>query len=276
MNQLRQTIEAKISGIANDQKILSLLTQEFLQSRVSHTIFQLSPSDKWRVLSGARVEPVSDWVLNKLLTEYERRQADAAVELYMASASIQHGETLCGRLWERQVLKYLDSHHSPQTFTIRSLTNSTLSQWTYPGPVRRADFLTPSFTPSLQVAVDTQQPRHLVPWDPNFPTLGSVLYDPSGPLTCIQVTLRKKHPAVVLGFKRIQGWLKRNALLASLRPSTSGKHWYLLFVVPEVMASAYRLQEFEGDTKQNEWPRKVDQYVLGLEEDVVWGKKLTI
>ena len=220
---------------------------------------------------------MSNWALNKLLIEYELRQEDAAAELYMESAGMQHGGTLRGRLWERQVLKYLDSCQSPQTFTIRSLANSTVSQWTYPAPVTRVDFLSPSFTPSLRLAVDTQQPRHLVPLDlENFPTLNSVLYDPAGPFTCIQVTTRKKHPELVSGFKRVQGWLKQKTPLASLRPSTSGNHWYLLFVVPEDIASAFELQEIEGDTEQNEWAREVDQYVLGLKEDVVWGRKLSV
>ena len=38
------------------------------------------------------------------------------------------------------------------------------------------------------------------------------------------------------------------------------------------MAPDYKLQDFEGDTKKCEWAKKVDQYVVGIDENVVWGR----
>ena len=115
----------------------------------------------------------------------------------------------------------------------------------------------------------------MVPLDPNFPAVDSILYDPGEVLTGIQVTIRNEHPVAVSGLKRVQGWLKLKGPLAHLRPSIMGDHWRLIFVVPAATAATFRQQVFEQDTDGNEWARKVDQYVLSIEEDTLWGRTAT-
>jgi hypothetical protein len=80
---------------------------------------------------------------------------------------------------------------------------------------------------------------------------------------------------VVMGLKRIQGWLKADGLLAGLRPSASGNHWCFIFVVPDAAAASFNQQPMEGNTGSHEWANKVDQYVLGLQEDTLWGRTVT-
>jgi hypothetical protein len=204
-------------------------------------------------------------------------QSDAAVNFYHSIMGIQSAATLRGNIMERQVLKYFDSLEEPHTFAIRSLADSTISNWTYPCRVRRTTFQSSTFTSLLSSAVSSRYALHLVPLDPNFPAIDSMMYDPSSSaLTGIQVTIRDEHPVAVSGLKRIQGWLKQRGLLAHLRPSISNNHWRLVFVVPEAAAASFKQQHMEGDTSGNEWAGKVDQYVLGLQEDTLWRRTATI
>ena len=117
---------------------------------------------------------------------------------------------------------------------------------------------------------------HLVPLDSNFPAVDSVVYDPDAVLAGIQVTTGGLHPIAASGLKRVQGFLKRGTCLAGLWPSISGNnHWRLIFVVPTTAAASFALQAIEGDTATQEWARKIDQYVLGIPEDALWGRVMT-
>jgi hypothetical protein len=272
--QLTREIENKIRFVSVKIDILTLLNSAYTSRGVSHAIFELAPSDGRRLLGDARIGAVSPWALDMLLKEYETRQPNAAADFYMSIAGMPSAGSLRGHLMERQVLKYFDTLHGPQDFSIRSLASSTISKWTYPGPAERITFQSRSFTPSLKSAVEAKQPRHLVPSDPNFPAVDSILYDPVGVLTCIQITIKDKYPVAVLGLRRIQGWLKLCTPLADLRPSTSGNHWRLIFVVPDTVAPTFGLQDLEGDTDKCEWAKKVDQYVLGIKKDVLWGRAI--
>ena len=215
------------------------------------------------------------WALDLLLKKYESRQSDAAFNFYHYITGIRSAATLRGNMMERQVLKYFDSLDCPQTFEIRSLADSTISNWTYPGPVKRASFQSSSFTSLLSSAVSSGQALHLVPLDPNFPAIDSVLYDPSSSvLTGIQVT-RDEHPVAVSGLKRIQGWLRQQSTLDHLQSSIPYNHWRLVFVIPEPAAASFEQQPMEGDARGNEWAGKVDQYVLGLQEDTLWKRTAT-
>jgi hypothetical protein len=209
-----------------------------------------------------------------LLKEYENRAVDAVADFYIAIADKLYARSLRGCLWERQVLKYFDTFPGPHNFSMRSLASSAVSTWTYPGLAKRATFESRSFTPLLTSAVEAAEARHLVPSDPNFPAVYSILYKPAEGLVCIQVTIKDIHPVAVSGLKRIQAWLKCGTPLGVLRPSILRKHWPLIFVVPKIMAPRYKLQNFEGDTNTCEWAKKVDQYVVGIDEDVVWGRAM--
>jgi hypothetical protein len=142
------------------------------------------------------------------------------------------------------VLKYFDTFPGPHDFPMRSLASSAVSTWTYPGPAyKRVTFESQSFTPSLS---------HLLLRLNNLDTL----YLQIQTFLLFSITQQKtssvfKSPSrtITATLGRIQAWLKRGTLLGDLRPSISGKHWPLIFVVPEVMAPDYKLQDFEGDTK---------------------------
>lgn len=274
LRQLQEEIQIKIRCILPGISILTLLNGAFTTRGVSHSIFELKPSDEVRLLSSCQIGAVSPWALDALLNEYETRTADAAAEFYISIADKPFAGSLRGRLMERQVLKYFDTFPGPHDFPMRSLASSAVSTWTYPGPAKRVTFESRSFTPSLISAVEAKQPQHLVPSDPNFAAVDSILYNPAEGLVCIQVTIKKDHPVAVSGLRRIQAWLKRGTPLGDLRPSISGKHWPLIFVVPEAMAPDYKLQDFEGDTNKFEWANKVDQYVVGINENVVWGRAM--
>ena len=218
---------------------------------------------------------MSKWALDLLLKKYESRQSNAAFNFYQSIKGIRSAAALRGNIMERQVLNYFNTLEGPQCFEIRSLADSTISNWTYPR-ARRATFESSSFTSFLSSAVSSRYALHLVPGDPDSPVIVSVLYDPSLPvLTCIQVTIRDEHPVAVSGLQRIQRWLKQDSPLAHLRPSISANHWRLIFVVPEAAAAGFEQQSMTGDTSGNEWARKVDQYVLGLREDTLWRRTAT-
>jgi len=154
------------------------------------------------------------------------------------------------------------------------LAESSIVQWKYPAPTKRVTFQSQSFTEDLQSAVHAKEPRHLVPLDPNFPGIESILYDPGEVLTSIQVTIKKKHAIAVVGLKRIQGWLEQRSPLAGLWPSTAPNRWRLIFVVPTATAASFEQLFSEGDADGHKWAKKVDQYVLGI-TDTVWGKTAT-
>ena len=144
----------------------------------------------------------------------------------------------------------------------------------YPGPAKHHGFLPTTFAQELLSAVKNKKSIHLVPKDPNFPALDSVIYDPRSGLTHTQVTTRVDHPVAVSGLKWIQGHLKRNTPLADLRPSIKHKHkhWPLIFIVPDTISGSFKKQPFEGDTDKEEWANKVDQYVVGIKEESLWAK----
>ena len=274
--QLKQDLEHVVRSIPPVVEISTIFAETYSSSGLSHSIFQLSPEDDKHILGSARVEAVSKWALDLLLKQYESHQSDAAFNFYQYIKGIPSASALRGNIMERQVLNYFDTLEGPQCFEIRSLADSTIFNWTYPR-AKRATFQTSSFTPLLSSAVSSRHALHLVPQDPDFPAIDSVLYDPSSssPLTGIQVTIKNECPVVISGLKRIQRWLKQSSPLAHLRPSISTKHWRLVFVVPEAGAASFKQQTMVGDTSSNEWAKKVDQYVLGLRADTLWRRTAT-
>ncbi len=171
--------------------------------------------------------------------------------------------TLRGHLFERQVLTYLDNVDIDRTLTIRRLADSGSISWRYRGPIPPFTFQESAVIAKIKTAVDTKKSLHLVPSGPNFPAIGSIVYQPGDVLTCIQITMDSVHPIVVSGLERIQSWLKYRTNPAGLRPKDTRK-WRFIFIVPSDMESTFRLQNFKGDDNVK-WAQKVDQYVLGLE-----------
>ena len=161
IREFKQEVADKIHAISSDDDLGSLLAATRTSSGLSHSIFELSPDNNYHMLAGARVGAVSMWALNLLLEEYESRKSTAVAEFYHSITRTSPAASLRGRMIERQALKYFDSLRVPQTFEIRSLADSSISKWTYPGPAPRNTFQSSSFTPSLRSAVDNGKCLHL-------------------------------------------------------------------------------------------------------------------
>ena len=266
-------IEEKIKDAAQTTSLDSLWCNTWSAKSVSHSIFQMSPRDNRRLSSQATTAAVSPWALTTLLKIYENRQADAPFEFYkIIGRTVLDAGTIRGQIFQAQVLKRLSALKGREQFTIRCLTDSDTFQWTYPGPTENSFSHSSTFPQLLEGAVTQQKSVHLVPQEPDFPAVHSILYTPGYVLTVILVTVETEHPVAVVGLERIISWLKRDCTLANLQPSILGNHWRLIFVVPEQIAPNFQIQKFEGDTDSNEWFGKIDQYVLGIGEDALWGK----
>ncbi|KAF8259787.1 hypothetical protein EI94DRAFT_1690300 [Lactarius quietus] len=192
--------------------------------------------------------------------------------LYDSISKIPAAAPFTGGLLEMQVLRYLDRISTKKTFTIRRLANSNPdeTQWIYPGPTNRVEYDLSTARGLIEEAIRRQLAYHLVPSAPNFPAVDSIIYDPNDKvLTCIQITRNVDHPIAVSGLRDIQSWLKLRTASAKLRPSKATL-WRFLFVVPEAKASKFKPQTFKGDTDKGEWAGKVDQYVLGLKDQIIF------
>jgi len=242
-------------------------------SDVSHTIFQIFPSntDTNRLLSHCHFEPVSRWALDLLLCQYEAEQANAAADFFHKISGMRGAASLRGYLFERQVLKYLDDIDTDRGLSIRGLSSSDHTTWTYRRPIGRVTFQEPAVIDTIKNAVESSTSLHLVPSAPNFPAVDSIVYHPNEALTCVQITTSSDHPISVPGLERIQGWLKRGTPPAGLRPNKT-RPWRFLFIVPPDMASTFTLQELKDDSLNGEWAGKVDQYVLGWKEQDFFGR----
>ena len=282
-------LENAIHKAAEDWRIMELLlsartggTQTGV-SNVSHKVFQIVPpdTDPNRWLFSCHFEAVSEWAFEVLLKKYEALDANAVAEFYLKLSGMPDSALLRGHLFERQVLNHLHGICTPLEFSIRGLTNSNEMKWTYHGPIRHVTLQESSFFSELTKAVENQERLHLVPLARNLPSVDSIsiLYDPNDPyavVTCIQIT-NVEHPISVSGLRLIQGWLKLDAPLRNLRPCTN-KPWRFVFVVP-FGADKFKLQQFVDDSTRGakrgvgDWPRKVQQFVLGLEEDSIFARR---
>ncbi len=233
-------------------------------SNVAQSIFQLFPANELRHLSECHFDAVSPWALDVLLKQCQTREADAAAPLCHYLSGEPDAALLRGRLFERQVLTYLDNINTHHALTMRRLTDSEPMSWIYRGPIPRFTFQEPAVIAKIKNVVETNEPLHLVPSAPNFPAVDSIIYYPKDVLTCIQITINSHHPISVSGLRHIQSWLKLDTPPADLHPKNT-RPWRFIFVVPSDMAPTFTLQNFEGDTANGEWAGMVDQYVLGLE-----------
>ncbi len=246
-------------------------------SDVPHTIFQISPAgnEERRSLSSCRFEAVSGWALDVLLQEYNDRRVNEAAEFYRRISLMPEAASFRGHLFERQALNYFSDIPTEGEFSIRRLTDSTQMKWTLHGPIHRIPLQESTVSYGIAEAVQNRKPLHLVPLASNFTAIDSILYDPMDPnavLTCIQVTMDKKdHPIAVSDLQRIQSWLKLQTPLEDLRPKEY-RPWRFIFVVPKGMESTFRFQKMDGTTAMAEWAGKVDQYVLGLEEQTIFRR----
>lgn len=265
-------IQIEIEGCSAKMCLEDFWRETRSTKSISHSVFQLSPSinDDERLLDDARILPVSTWALTALLNIYKKHQANASYEFYKLLKGSQGTGPLRGAMFEVQVLEYLAALKGQEQFAIRRLSNSDTDQWTYPGPTTSSFSHSSTFTQSLRDAVTQKISLLLVP-QPNFAAVDAILYTPGDVLTGIQVTVNTVHTVAVVGLQCIQGWLKQKSILDKLRPSVRGDHWRLIFVVPEDRAFDFEIQTFEGNGSDG-WLKKVDQWVLGMNEDTIWGR----
>ena len=261
----REVMRRTQEKIRRSSESMSLRDQICSKTSILHSVFQLSPADDddERLLVNATISAISPWALTTLLEIYERHEADASYKFYKM---ISDEGTIRGQMFQVQVLKHLGALNGREQFTIRRLTDSDTSQWTYPGPTASSFSHSSTFPQLLEDAVTQQKSVHLVAQERSFPALHSILYSPGDVLTVIHATVETEHPVAVVSLQRIQ------SILSNLQSSIPDNNWQLIFVVPEQIASTFQIQKFEGDADSNEWFEKVDQYVLGINEDTLWGK----
>jgi hypothetical protein len=236
-------------------------------SDISHMIFQISPitTDTDQLFVCCQYEAVSRWALDLLLRRYK---ATVVADFFHGVSTTSRAASLRGSLFERQVLMYFDDTATDRDLSMHELTSSDQITWTFRARTRRVSFQEPAAIGKIKDAVETSKPLHLVPLDPKFP---AVVYHPNEFFTCIQITTNSKHPIAISELRRIQGWLKDSIPPAGLRPDRA-RPWRFIFIVPSEMASTFTLQELDGKGEL-EWAGMVDQYVLGLEDGNIFGKR---
>jgi hypothetical protein len=260
----------RIINVADEERNTSQLLHLHQRgnSDVSHLIFVNFPKNKDRLFTQCKFGGVSKWALDLLLERYKTRRADVAADFYEDISRAPKTATLWGHVFESLALGHLDDANTNFEFSIRRLTSTEEETWTIHDGPHRFNFRGVSdFLDGITKAVDEQTPLHLVPISRNFMTVDSIVYDPNGALTCIQVTVRREHDILVEGLKRIQSWLKQP--LDNLRPSRTIP-WRFVFIVPSDQKT-FKSQRLIGDTARGEWAGKVHQYVLRLdvEKDVL-------
>ncbi len=269
LNAKKAAIKTQISGITEKTSdiLRALDLYQMGDSAFSHVIFQIYPADESRLFELCHYETVSRWVFDSLLKACEDRQPDATAIFYRDFSGQPWAASLRGCLFERQVLKYLDSIDTDRGMLTRRLTDSDQVTWTYHGPIRRFTFEEPTVIDKIKNAVETNEPLHLVPSALNFPAVDSIVYYPNKVLTCIQSMIRNEDPIAVSGLQHIQGRLEPHTPSADLRPEVTRPRCFV-FIVPPDMASNFTLQKLKGDTAIGERAGTVEQYVLGLEVGV--------
>ena len=294
--ELKGTIEARIIGIPSKESnmVQVLSSSQTGDNHVSHSIFEISPSNEKRIFSKCKFGYVSKWAFNCFLEAYEAQQAVAATNFYRFISEIPVAATLWGHVFERLVFRYLAEIELEHKFLMRGLSEPILGEatWTFRGPIPRRNFgRREDFIGAITKAVQEKDRLHhdLVPFAQNFGAVDSIVYDPKAVLTFLQITVGREHDIRVSGLQRIQNWLGRTPLAhlrppraAHLRPSktsrftlplpfrasnskTGNRPWRLIFIVPSDREAFFELQTLEGDTDRGEWAGKVHQYVLGLD-----------
>jgi hypothetical protein len=173
-----------------------------------------------------------------------------------------------GYLFERGVLAYFNQITADRGLQIRGLTDSNEVIWTYRGHIPLFTFYQDQTAANeIDKAVATGTSLHLVPSISNFPAVDSIVLDPDG-LTCIQITINHDHPIDVSGLRRVQKWLDPSTPAKVFSPEET-RPWRFIYIVPLNMAHKFEQQELKGKGK-GAWAGKVDQYVLGLEEETIF------
>jgi hypothetical protein len=130
----KQELLGQIRDIENTSRIMQALQSYGTNAdALSHTIFQISPSDDKRDLATCHYDAVSRWVFDAVLNVCETREVDAAASLYHQLSANPSAASFRGHIFERQVLNSLDGIHTKHPCSIRRLVDSNEMTWTYHG-----------------------------------------------------------------------------------------------------------------------------------------------
>ena len=147
--------------------------------------------------------PVSPWALELLVKACKRKEADSAAKFYRELSGVPTAAMFRGFLLKKLAQNSLDDIKSDADLKIRGLTDPNQTNWVYHGPIPRSTFDQSKFVTKINKAVKMNKPVHLVPLSPdleNLEAVYSVVYHPKDPiLTCVQVTMNRKHPISVSG-----------------------------------------------------------------------------
>ena len=210
--------------------------------------------------------------MDYILHVYKMHEADMACKLYRNLLQEPWAATFWGCLFERQVLAYFNHIGTTHELSIRWLTDSYKMPWTYHGPISLFTFLQDEIaTDEIKNAVEANKSLYLVPSVSNFPSIDLIIYDLNEVLTYIQITISMTHDINVSGLQHIQKWLKHSMLVDELCP-LKRRQWHFIFIVLLKIAPKFELQMLKGEGLST-WPRKMDQYVLGLKEKTIFRMK---
>ncbi|KAF8340993.1 hypothetical protein F5887DRAFT_1224859 [Amanita rubescens] len=254
--QKSKDIEDAINGVVGDEV-------------VPHPAFVVYPSNEARLLIGCHVKAISKGAMNTIIKILDRRNADAAFDLYQSTRGSSLAVPFRGNMWERKAHGYLGAC----LFTIRSLDDMPDARLGLPEDIKYFAFGPPQeLSGKIADCVNAKESVYLQPISDNFASLNSIIYQPNNPLIGIQITNASTHPIETKGLKALQSLLSpKNESLSPLRP-TSEKPWIILFVVPKRMEKSFTRQSITGHDSAA-WSKKTVQYVLGLDERQVFRPK---
>ena len=284
LEQKKEDFETDIKCIASEGNnyILQLIKQmpyTVDSPDISHSIFQIFPSDNTCLsFSTCKFDTVSRWALDYFLEQYCEHKAEVCTNFYLTLSPLTEAVLLQGIMFESRVMNYLDAikdHHQIPIHQLISSGNSIEAEWFYHGPIQQFTFMKYTLTAGIADAVQMKVPVHLAPFYHNQAAVDLILYDPNDlhKITYIQITMNMSHSIAISGLQFIQRQLKYDTPLAGLHPSKAHP-WCFIFVVPSSeMESTYKVQNFYGDTPLHEWASKVQQYVVCLEDQIIFRKE---
>jgi hypothetical protein len=243
---------------------------------VPHRAFMIYPGDERRKLLGCLIAPISDWVLDLILTTLNSRDAEAAYQLYLRLDGSPWAASFRGQIWERHVHRYF-RNNSDLSFTIKSLEDNDSSTMRLE-PFK--DMLTFNFGPAktlvghLHKCIAANKAGYFQSKSRNFASFDAIIYQPNSPLLGAQMTVSHDHGIKVRGPESLQKLLSRSDdAFNSLRPLVN-KPWTILFIVPDPMQNTFKLQKFKPNA-DTIWNQKTKQYVLGLDKHDVFHKSVS-
>jgi len=166
LHMTKENVASKITSINfREQNMLQLLyAARTGDSAVSHSIFQIFPKDKLRLLSGCRFKVVSDWAFHLFMEEHKRYETHKANDFYHQISGMPKAVSLWGYVFEQKVLHHIDTCGC--NFEIHGLASPRKITWQCPGPIQRYNFLHgPDFIRKITQAIISKMTCLWMSWD---------------------------------------------------------------------------------------------------------------